>query len=171
MKKAPKVITLTACRLRELLSYDPETGVFTWNLRRGKAQKGQLAGCIGGKGYVVIGMDYTLHSCHRLAWLYMTGEWPQFEVDHINGVRADNRWVNLRDVSRQVNSQNQRQATAQNRSSGVLGVGFDARYKKPWRASICVEGKSKHLGHHASAEIAHHAYIEAKRVLHKGGTL
>jgi len=96
--------SLTRERLLALLSYAPRTGVFRWRVaRRGPAVVGSIAGCIGSIGYRVISIDDKIYLAHRLAFLYMTGCWPQQDVDHRNRKRHDNRWSNLRDVSRSVN--------------------------------------------------------------------
>ena len=89
--------TLTAARLRELLQYDPETGVFTRLVKTSNGIKvGDVAGTADARGYILIRVDGWLHLAHRLAWLHMTCEWPKGMIDHINGVRDDNRWSNLR---------------------------------------------------------------------------
>jgi hypothetical protein len=96
-----------------------------------------------------------------------TGEWPANHVDHKNGVRNDNRWCNLRDVTRSVNSQNQRHAPAGSKT-GLFGVQVD---RNKFRARIIVTGTRHGLGSFESAEEAHQAYIDAKRSLHAGCTL
>src|ERR1700719_1662744 len=96
-------------RLRELLSYDPETGVFRWLVRkRQNVKAGDVAGSFDGCGYCKISIDRRAYKAHRLAWLYMTGEWPPAEIDHINMNRADNRFANLRLATRHQNMANQR---------------------------------------------------------------
>ena len=89
---------LTYERLRELLHYDPETGAFTWiKSTYRKGQPGTPAGCLSKRlGYILIGIDKRLYYAHRLAFLWMTKQWPEKEVDHINLDKADNRWANLR---------------------------------------------------------------------------
>jgi hypothetical protein len=99
----------------------------------------------------------------------MTGEWPQGEVDHINGVPSDNRWSNLRDVGRTKNAQNIRKPKS-NGQSGFLGVSHRKDTGR-YQAFITVERKRKTLGCYATAEAAHAAYLEAKRQLHEGNTL
>jgi hypothetical protein len=86
-------------RLRELLNYAPSTGIFTWNVSRGRATAGAQAGSEDYSGYVLIRVDKILYKAHRLAVLYMTGKWPECQVDHINGVEGDNRWSNLRECT------------------------------------------------------------------------
>lgn len=157
---------LTAQRLREVLHYDPETGLFTalysssWD-----RQAGQPVGCLSmPNGYVLIWLDRRSYRAHRLAWLYMTGEWPTDVIDHINGVKHDNRFVNLRDVPREVNMQNIRRAN-RNSSHGVLGA-----YAKGsrWVAAITVKGKTLTIGSFATIDEAHAAYLAAKRKHHPG---
>lgn len=154
---------LTAARLRELLSYDPETGVFRWRVYRARnARAGDVAGRIikaapdKGGGYRSIGIDGSEYLAQRLAWLHMTGEWPPAQVDHENRNRDDNAWRNLRDATR---SQNQANRPAQaNNTSGFKGVAFHKGAGR-WRATL---GK-RHLGLFDSPEQAHAAYAEAAR--------
>lgn len=158
---------LTAEQVRELLDYNPETGRFTWRIAPRGHKAGSQAGCIDSYGYVVIRIAGAGHKAHRLAWLIAYGEWPDDQVDHINGDRSDNRIANLRDVSRLTNRQNMRRAQADNRS-GLLGVSLTNNRCK---ASIRSGGKNHHLGYFASPEAAHAAYVAAKRQTHEGCTL
>ena len=161
---------LTAERLREVLNYDPETGVFTWAKSRPHCRVGSVAGCLCKNiGYVKLRVDGHLWLAHRLAFLYMTGDWPSHEVDHINGARSDNRWANLRDVVSRVNKENMRSAYS-NSQSGVIGVTW-FRPAKLWRAAIQVDKKPHHLGYRKTAEEAAQLYLEAKRKLHEGCTI
>lgn len=157
---------ITVERVRELLIYDSETGVFRWKVASTRVKIGDVAGS-DGDGYRVIRIDQRNYKAHRLAWLYVHGEWPAKDIDHINGVRSDNRIANLRDVSRSVNIQNLRRARSDN-SSGLLGV---SRNRGRWRAVINLEGKRHHLGYFASADLAHEVYLEAKLKIHEGCTL
>lgn len=150
---------LNAARLRELLSYDPETGVFTLRVARGSEPAGAVAGHLE-RGYRRISVDGKLYYAHRLAWLYVYGTWPLLHIDHINNTRDDNRISNLRDVSRTVNNQNLKVAQANNKT-GVLGVYFHKKANK-YQASIMVNGVRKHLGLFASSGDASAAYLEAK---------
>lgn len=99
---------LTQTTLREQLSYDPETGQWTWlrPLLRSKMQPGDIAGRIMDSGRRQIRIAGAFYYASRLAWLYMTGEWPQHEVDHINRNRSDDRWCNLREATRSQNCYN-----------------------------------------------------------------
>ena len=156
---------LSAERLRELLSYDADTGVFTWAARRGNVPAGKRAGTRDSDGYTQISIEGRLYKAHRLAWLYVHGEWPFGEVDHINGARDENQIGNLRVATSAENKQNQRRAHSRNKSSGLLGVNWSKDAKR-WRASICVNKKQRHIGLFDTAEAAHNAYLAAKAELH-----
>lgn len=143
---------LTASRLRDLLHYDPETGVFTWvRPTSNRVKPGSQCQTIGPLGYIVIGVDGVRHYAHRLAWLYMTGGFPVEMIDHSNGRKTDNRWRNLRAASKSQNMRNAGQRA--NSTSGYTGVGWHKRSAK-WRAYIELDGKSVHLGLFDSAEEA-----------------
>jgi hypothetical protein len=150
-----------------VLSYAESTGEFRWLKSSVSTPCGTVAGCLA-LGYVQIKIDKKLYKAHRLAWLYMTGSWPIDQIDHINGKKADNRWCNLRDVSRTVNMQNQKTAMASS-STGVLGVSPFSRNR--FRADIWVNGEHKYLGSFKTIEEASIAYISAKRTQHEGNTL
>lgn len=160
---------LTAARLRELLHYDPETGAFTCRVKRGNWHVGQTVGCLDTKDkYPRIRLDYVLHLSHRLAWLYVYGEWPK-QLDHIDGDRTNSRIANLRDVSQTWNAQNLHGPRVDN-STGRLGVTFCKDTKK-WRAKIQANGASIEVGRFSSLDEASNAYLEAKRRLHQGCTI
>lgn len=163
-------VELTQVRLKELLHYDPETGVFTRLTeggRNGLAPKGSTFGSPHNAGYLHGCLDGTKHLNHRLAWLYMNGEMPIL-IDHINGNKKDNRLVNLRSANKRINQENRRKAHC-NSKSQVLGV---CEYKPGrWRAHIKAGGKLRHLGVFRSAEEAHECYLRAKRLLHEGCTI
>lgn len=154
---------LTAVRLRELINYDADTGVFTWRIRRGCASAGAVAGCVEGLGYRVIHIDGRMYKAHRLAWLYVTGRWPTLYIDHANGQPGDDRFSNLREADCSQNSQNQkRRVTARN---PLRGVYFDQRRQK-WQAKIGKDNKKFWLGSFPTAEEAHAAYTKAANELH-----
>lgn len=161
---------LTQARLLEVYTYEPTTGEFHRVASGGGRKAGSLAGSASRDGYNRIMVDGYLYLAHRLAWIAVTGEWPADEIDHINGVRSDNRLSNLRDVPHQVNSQNKRRANS-NGQTRLLGVSQDKRRKACWGARIKLNGQLIHLGNFASPELAHAAYSEAKRQLHEGCTL
>jgi hypothetical protein len=150
---------LTAERLREVLNYDPATGVFTWLVRTARCRRiGEVAGC-GKNGYHQIGIDRRRYRAHRLAWLYMTGEWPAQEIDHINGDPSDNRITNLRPATSSQNKTNSRRRSDNN--SGYKGVSFD-RSRQKWQARISVAGRSaRRLGRFDCPVAAHAAYVAA----------
>ena len=114
---------LTADRLRELLHYDPDTGVFTRRVATAPCVRiGDIAGCFdNSNGYLKIGVDGRQRYAHRLAWLYANGTFPVFDIDHLNGIRTDNTLLNLRDVPRKQNIENVKIARTTNKL-GVLGV-------------------------------------------------
>lgn len=146
---------IDADTLRSLLYYDPNTGVFTWRVKRGgTAEIGTVAGCRKDSGYRVISLYDRLYREHRLAWLYMYGIWPPDEIDHINGVRDDNRINNLREATRKQNSANRRKL------SGDLPKGV-YRHRNRFRAQIRMQGHVKHLGTYDTPEQAHAVYCEA----------
>jgi hypothetical protein len=159
---------LTQARLHELLSYDPKTGVFSWNKRTGRCSAGAIAGCQDDRGYIVLSVDGKRYYAHRLAWLHFTGNFPSESIDHINGCKSDNRIRNLRDVSIQINLQNLKKAMVSNKSTGILGV---RKLRGKYLAQITIEGKETHLGTFNSAEDAHTAYLNAKRKFHGGCTI
>lgn len=158
-------VVLRADRLRELLNYDPATGLFRWRVTRcnGKVKAGTVAGAVNNNGYVTIGIDGKTRSAHRLAFLYMEGAMPPAEVDHINGDRADNRWCNLRHATR---SQNQANIGAhRTNKTGVKGVSL-SRNGNRFTAAIQTEGKQYHLGTFDTIEEAAAAYERAANDLH-----
>lgn len=136
---------LTQSRLKELVHYDPLTGVFTWLVALSNRVKvGDVIGCLNGEGYLYGRVDGPLYLIHRLAFLYITGAFPPEDVDHENHDRADNRWTNLRHATRTENLQNQR--LSQRSTSGHTGVHW-CKDRKKWLAHVRVNGKSKHLGY------------------------
>lgn len=164
---------LNAEKLKTLLHYEPETGIFTWRVpsgRWGRVPAGTRAGSLNKTtGSRIVRIDGDSYLEHRLAWLYVHGVWPSECIDHINGVRSQNDIKNLRDVSHVTNGQNQRRAHPRN-ISGLLGVSWNAR-DRSWKASITVAGKNKNLGCFTTPEQAHQAYLTAKRNLHAGCTI
>jgi hypothetical protein len=161
---------LTQERLKELFSYNQDTGLFVRIVATSNCIKvGDIAGCNCKNGYLKIGIDGEEHLSHRLAWLYVYGIWPAKQLDHINGIRNDNRISNLREATNSENAQNIRNPPTHNKS-GYLGVSF-SKEKKKWVAHISINDKSKYLGYYASPELAHDAYLAAKRIYHPFGTL
>ena len=139
-------------RLKEVLDYDPETGVFTWKVnRRGTARAGTRAGTPDPVGYHQIMVDGRRYQAHRLAFLFMTGNFPISEVDHINRDNTDNSWKNLRQATRSQNVANTK-INCKNKS-GYRNVCWDSGIGR-WRADGKVNNKSKYLGHFDSAKEA-----------------
>ena len=160
-------LTLTQARLKELLHYDPETGVFTWLERRGMALKGSVAGNLNQTGYIHIYVLNKPYKAHRLAWLYMHGVWPDGFIDHINGVRNDNRICNLRPVTNQENVCNIKNARSDSQS-GLLGA---QKRGDKFMAEVRHKGDRFFLGYFNTAEEAHIAYIAKKREVSETFTL
>jgi len=154
---------LTQARLKEMLRYDPETGVFVWLVWRPNGVKvGDEAGVIHkDTGYLRIKIDNRPYEASRLAWLYMTGALPASRVDHEDTHKLNNRWGNLRLASASQNGANR--YIQKNNTSGYKGVHYAPNrtsYKK-WAAHIRVDGILKTLGYFAKPEEAHVAYTQA----------
>lgn len=146
-------------RIKELLSYNAETGAFTWNVSRGKAKKGSIAGHKNSVGYIEIGIDGSLYYAHRLAFLYTFGK-CSMNIDHIDGDKSNNAIKNLRLADPKTNSRNS--SRSKSNKSGITGVSFDAVNSK-WRATIKVNGKQIHLGRFATTDEAKKARLEAQK--------
>lgn len=161
-----KLSNLSAEYVRSILHYDPATGVFTWRWRADRSPQwngrwaGKRAGYDHDGGYCRIRINGHAYLGHRLAFLYMTGEWPAGQVDHKNCIRGDDRWGNLRTATHGQNQQNA--GPPANNRSGYKGVSWNMREQK-WRAGIGCNGERIHLGTFDSAEAAAAAYAEAAR--------
>ena len=124
---------ITQSEVKGIFNYDPETGDFTWRVDRGtRAKAGDKAGC-NHNGYIRVGLDGRNYLVHRLIWLYMTGAFPDGEIDHINRVKDDNRFGNLRVVSSKGNSKNLSLSKAN--TTGISGVFWDKKLEK-WQVQI-----------------------------------
>ncbi len=137
---------LTLNELQALLDYDPRSGLFMWKVspNNNSLPAGSIAGRMNAKnGYVHISIKNTSHAAHRLAWFYMTGKWPECQIDHINRIRNDNRIVNLRESNQSENMANC--DVRVNNISGVTGVHWDQQRKK-WMAYIKKDYKRIHIG-------------------------
>lgn len=156
--------------IKELFNYDPETGILRWiGSRSNRVKYLDIAGTIGKSGYLMVGILDKRYQVHRVIWFYMYGKWPDGDIDHINGIKTDNRIENLRDVTRSVNKQNIKRANLNNKYK-LLGV-FWHKASKKYLAKIMLNGNSKHLGLFDCPQAAHEAYLQAKRELHEGNTL
>lgn len=154
---------LTQTRLKELLSYDQASGVFTRAKQQGGKTIGSVAGSKDGKGYIQITIDKNRYLAHRLAWLYIYGKFPNEEIDHINRNRVDNRICNLRVATRLENQQNH--SVRKDNKSGVVGVSWHKASGK-WRAQINFGGRKIDLGIFLTVEEACTARAEAKAKYH-----
>lgn len=159
---------LTQQRLKKVLDYDSETGIFRWaaTLRTGVAA-GSVAGSPhgntspNGSSYITIQVDGVRYLAHRLAWFYVYGVWPN-KVDHKNRIRSNNWIDNLRSTTLTVNQHNRWEAQRSSRI-GLIGV---KKNGPGWSARIKVIGETRHLGTFKTPEEAHSAYLDAKKTLH-----
>lgn len=153
-------IKLTQARLEELLCYNPETGIFKWKKAgRGRKNDGTV-GCLCANRYLIASVDSNYYYVHRLAWLYVYGEFPPQQTDHINGIRHDNRICNLRAVTGQENARNV--SMSRRNTSGRIGVYWN-KQRKRWRPAIEFCGKNIYLGSFLSKEDAIKARREAEK--------
>lgn len=148
---------LTQEKLKGLLHYAPDTGVFTW------VADGRIVGTLNDQGYFRIRVDGRLHYSHRLAWLYMTGNCPTGDVDHQDRDRKNNKWSNLREATRGENHQNKSKQS--NNRSGHIGVCFHSASQQ-WEARITRNRQRTYLGLFATPELASDAYQAAKKQIH-----
>lgn len=155
---------ITQSRLKELVEYNPDNGIFTLKIHRhGTTRKiGDVLGSITKTGYLETGIDNRTYYLHRLAILYVTGDFPDGHIDHINRIKTDNRIVNLRIVSCAQNMQN----NIEPRKHGSLGVRGIYRHGDRFRAKINVNKTQIHLGTFNTIEEASNAYIKAKTIYH-----
>lgn len=160
-----KMSGLTAEHLRYLLSYDPSTGVFIRRVSPRTDRAGRPTGSINPTGgYHLIRLEGRSYMSHRLAWLYMTGEWPEEEIDHINGIRSDNRFENLRAVKARHNHSNR--GLSSRNTSGHSGVAWN-RANKNWRASFRQDGVRVEVGSFSDLQDAIAAYEDVVKQ-HRG---
>jgi hypothetical protein len=164
-----KDCNLTQDLIKHYFSYNPETGIFIRKIATAKRFKiGEVAGGKDEKGYIRISIGSKKFRAHTLAWIYMYGEIPE-QIDHINGVKDDNRIFNLRLADNFINSQNKHNPPKSNKS-GYMGVHFDNNTKM-FRARISHKGKKICLGLYDDPKVAGEAYLKAKRELHEGCTI
>lgn len=162
--------------VRKFLDYDPETGIFLWRWRSAKYFSTKAAGKIwnsrfpktvagtpDGKGYFRVRIFGVYYKSHHLAWLYMTGEWPENHIDHKNLNKSDNRWNNLRIATASQNQANRR--AGRNNTSGFKGVSWSKQAKK-WRSRFKKDGKETHIGYFDTPEDASLAYSNAAKRIH-----
>jgi hypothetical protein len=160
--------------LRQLFAYEPDTGRLVWRNRPREMFKskqafgawnakyaGQSAKCIGGGGYLTVRINKVAYFTHRIIWKIQTEREPLALIDHINGDKTDNRWINLREATHSQNNRNSRAKSTN--TSGLKGVSRDKVY---WRATIYADGKWNYLGNFKTPEAAHEAYCKASAELH-----
>lgn len=153
---------LTQAELKRDMNYNPQTGHFLRTCPRKQKRYGRIAGSPNPSGYIQIKIGKFLYYAHRLAFLYMTGSWPQYEVDHVNGRPGENKWVNLRQATHQQNGSNVK--TSLRNTSGSKGVYFD-RPRSKWVSQISINGRKLFLGRHVTKEAAKARYEQAAREL------
>lgn len=129
--------------LVSVLRYDYSSGVFFWLKDSSRRKSGDMAGYIRQDGYSEIKLNFEKFFGHRLAWFYVFKKWPEFQIDHINGDRSNNRISNLRESNQHENLKNR--AISSNNTSGVMGVSLD-KSRGLYIAVIGVNGKIKNLG-------------------------
>ena len=165
MKAIDGAAGLTAERLRHLLDYNPATGEFTHRTSHDGIKSGSIAGTVDSRGYHRIGVDGSYYQASRLAYLWMTGEWPPEQMDHINRDRADDRWENLRAVSCSENARNRKLPRRNDLPTGV----HSSPNSHKLQAQISVNGKKLHLGMFSTPEAAAAAYERALRSIMPSG--
>ncbi len=152
---------LTARRLKEVLRYDPETGLFTWLRPPGKrGRSGPVACSVTSYGYIRIKIDGLEYMAHRLVWLYIHDRWPSHQIDHKNHVKSDNRLANLRECTPSQNRQYK--GAMSNNALGFKGVTRDG---KRYRAVIQHDGRQLYLGSFSTPQLAYQAYVQKEREL------
>lgn len=154
---------LTQARLKEFFHYNLDNGLFTRIKTAGCSAKGWVVGTHHADGYLSIEIDKKGYLLHRLAWMYVYGEFPKNEIEHIDGNRNNNKWNNLRHASNLENTQNMKVYSTN--KSGYTGVIFRKTESK-WLAKIDFNKKRYYLGRFETAELASEAYKEAKKRLH-----
>lgn len=162
MRKNPPEIT--AERLREVLSYDPDTGVFIWKISTSQLRAGAIAACKTSKGYIRIKIDRQTYAAHRLAWFYVHGEWPKNQLDHRNGIRDANWIANLREATNAENAQNR--ARRRDNKSGHPGIAWSTRERR-WKVSIKAHGQARCVGSFEDLDKAVECRKAAKASLHE----
>lgn len=155
MKEVNSTLTLDA--LKDTLEYKQQTGEFVWLVNRRCVKAGAVAGSVNHDGYIRIKLFGVQYFAHRLAWLYMTGKWPNKEIDHIDRIKNNNKWENLRETTHSENMQNRELKN----KTGFSGISLH-QYGK-WQARIRKKGVRMHIGTFDTPEQANDAYIAAAK--------
>ena len=154
---------LTQKRLQFFFTLDMRNGKLVRNFKCGRAPAGTSSSYTDKDGYLCVAIEGKLYRAHRLVWLYVHGKFPKGDIDHINRIKDDNRIKNLRDVTRSENKQNM--GPMLRNKCGIKGV--QLRPGGAWIATICVQGKRRHLGSYKTSSEASAAYNAAAKILHK----
>lgn len=142
-------------QLKSILHYDPETGHWTWLVKRSNIKPGMKAGCNNGDGYTRVRAFGKKYLSSRLAYFYMMGKWPTLQIDHINQIKTDDRWKNLREVTCKENIANRNNRVKKKDNGLPLGVRWKSnRYE----AATTVNGKKIHIGRFKCVKEAALAY-------------
>ena len=153
--------------LKELLSYDKETGVFTWKVNKHpRVKTGSVAGHFDTKGYVILKVNRIRYKAHRVAWFFVNGKEPNGFIDHINGKESDNRICNLRESDFRTNGANRKS----HRSGRLVGANFEKKSSR-WRSSFRLKNKGYFLGYFDSEKDASEAYFKAVELIDPSGSL
>jgi hypothetical protein len=165
-------MSLTQEKIREFVIYDEGTGALVWRRREETSQylkswnkrfAGRETGSLDREGYTQTEVCGKYYRVHRLIWLYVYGSWPNGQIDHIDGDRANNRLANLREATPSHNRQNLSAVTT--KESGLVGVTRMSRGDR-WQARIGIDGIYHYLGSFECPDEAHAAYLKAKARLH-----
>lgn len=153
---------LSQNELKRSVNYDRNTGIFTRIAGTKASKSGSILGSKNSDGYLQIMINRKRYKSHRLAWFYVTGEWPKDQIDHINHDRCDNRFSNLRNASSSINSKNM--SKFKNNTSGYNGVGWN-KAKKKWHSYIRIDGKLKTIGYFNNIKDAAYARIITEKTV------
>lgn len=147
---------MTNAELKQILEYDPDTGIFKWIDKRFGIREDMIAGSANDRGYINISINYKRFLAHRLAWFYFYDYWPKSQIDHINGIRGDNRIINLREATARDNNLNR----GSHRNGKLTGAHYNKKDKR-WASTIKIKGIRTWLGNYKTEQEAHLAYIKA----------
>ena len=154
-------------KLDSLFEYLPETGQLKRKVTVSpNAVVGSIAGVVNSNGYVKVGVENKVYAAHMIVWTLVKGVWPTTIIDHVNGVKSDNREDNLREADTVRNAYNQ--VKPRNNKSGYRGVYLDTTRNsaKQWKASCSVNGKRSTIGYFLTAQLAHEALVKFRELHH-----